>query len=434
MQQFKRVRAPLVMLFFCFGCSRQKDATHGDSGIDTDSGGVETSDDTGDTGCGVVTRSDLAAEAEEGASYSSPCDYFAGAFEAVGDDSVAVVAFAELDCPDLGADVGTVRVLEMSGMSQISAPTAADGQDNFGARVALGLGDGAGPDLLAVAWGADTADEGGVVLFDASNGSVLTSIEEPGFWIGLDVAFQDDYFLAAAPYDGQGGEVLVFPRVLGEAAGAADAVAVHHARLGDEAFGDEVAPVGDVDGDGLGDAVISSYYSDPVLVFGYDLIVDEGAQNGTPLLGVGLSSNDAVVGLEDVDGDGLRDFALGNGRSTYARLGHVEVRTAVSADPIAVLLDDQDARTDVSAAIGTIGDIDGDGWPELVVPAQRVRDTWDVYVIEAPFCGVLSLPEEAGRMDLGADCCSRMAAVPGGVAFLEYGGETDSYSVLAYGW
>ena len=195
--------------------------------------------------------------------------------------------------------------------------------------------------------------------------------------------------------------------------------------------GRSVSSAGDVNGDGYDDLIIGAWGADPggnsragetYIVYGgasapgTDGVLDLGALDGTngfTLTGVyaGDYSGRSVSSAGDVNGDGYDDLIIGANRAdpngsdsgeTYIIYG------GASAPGTGGVLDlfDLDGtngftltgtdRFDQSGrSVSSAGDVNGDGYDDLIIGAQIERDTYIVY-------GGASAPGTNGVLDLGA--------------------------------
>lgn len=125
-------------------------------------------------------------------------------------------------------------------------------------------------------------------------------------------------------------------------------------------FGDAMASIGDVDGDGVGDLVVGSPLSDCAFVYsartGYELSFSTGTWINTDY-GIAL----AHVG--DVNGDGVAEYAVGAPQASGR--GSIEV-----IDPR--FTDHEESshfgstNSDFGHAVAGPGDLDGDGVPDVI--------------------------------------------------------------------
>lgn len=156
-------------------------------------------------------------------------------------------------------------------------------------------------------------------------------------------------------------------------------------------FGDRIADLeDDLDGDGRTEFLVASSFSDgPTLVNGGSVRVVSGAQ-GDLLFEVAGAGGEFACGLAsvgDVDGDGMKDFAVGsplaqNGAGAATGVVHV-----YSGDGGAELLElvGWEVGSRFGAALGALGDTDGDGSIELAVGAPSesgmAEESGAVYVL-----------------------------------------------------
>lgn len=135
--------------------------------------------------------------------------------------------------------------------------------------------------------------------------------------------------------------------------------------VGDE-FGAAVLGLGDVDGDGVDDLAIGSP-TVPVFSSGYDRVeVRSGSTGGliysVPPISFGDNLGAALALLDDLDGDGVHEFAAGAIVGRYVKI--------VSGRSGSILLTIQGSPPGFDLfgqSLARVGDFDGDGFGDLLV-------------------------------------------------------------------
>ncbi|MEM7807916.1 MAG: hypothetical protein AAF561_07390 [Planctomycetota bacterium] len=146
----------------------------------------------------------------------------------------------------------------------------------------------------------------------------------------------------------------------------------------DDLFGAALSRIGDVNDDGTPDFIVGIPNEETDFIFSSRdrgrIEVRSGA-TGTELFGVnGLAAGDefgsSLTSLGDVNGDGIDDFAVGSPESDSggSRAGSVGIYSGADGALIRTI-DGILASGLFGSSLDTIGDIDGDGLPDLLVGA-----------------------------------------------------------------
>ncbi|MEM9893128.1 MAG: right-handed parallel beta-helix repeat-containing protein [Actinomycetota bacterium] len=165
-------------------------------------------------------------------------------------------------------------------------------------------------------------------------------------------------------------------------------------------FGETLATLGDVDGDGVPDLAVGALQDDNggattnagavhILLLNPDGTVKSHRKlDASVISGVGVSDylGESVAGIGDLDGDGVRDLAVGalydddggsNRGAVYILFlgsdGSLKGQQKISdtAGGLTAALDDGDV---FGTGIGTVGDVDGDGITDIAVGARNDDD------------------------------------------------------------
>jgi hypothetical protein len=195
-----------------------------------------------------------------------------------------------------------------------------------------------------------------------------------------------------------GGQVRVY---LGSATGlATDPVAVMKPpsnNAAGEDFGSRVASAGDVNGDGYGDIVVTSYGERTVYLFlgGPD---GPSKKPSATITGPGAKGNFgySVASAGDVNGDGYADLVVGEAGSVFVYLGSA---TGLATAPSATLTGS--AAGSFGDAVAGAGDVNGDGYADIVVGASGSASAY-LYLggsagLAATSAAVLTGPDAQGR-------------------------------------
>ncbi|MBI5513812.1 MAG: FG-GAP repeat protein [Deltaproteobacteria bacterium] len=170
-------------------------------------------------------------------------------------------------------------------------------------------------------------------------------------------------------------------------------------RMGEGRYGIAVAVPGDLDGDGFADLVAGADAEDG---FTGRVYLHRGGRDGPSLRPEvtlqrleGGQYGSAVAGVGDVDGDGRPDVAVG-GPGFRDGLGGAYVYAGsargLEAERITVIPGPAGVNADFGLALGG-GDFDGDGYSDVVVSAPRSLDyQGQVYVFQGSAMGVRTSP------------------------------------------
>jgi hypothetical protein len=154
-------------------------------------------------------------------------------------------------------------------------------------------------------------------------------------------------------------------------------------KIGNAFFGSSLSSAGDVNGDGFSDVIVGSWgYSNGETEEGAAYIF-YGSAAGINLTGVKIESNQAtasfgqsVAGAGDINGDGFSDVVVG--APSYSN-GEVDEgaafifkgsQTGISTVPAQVLESNQETSY-YGSSVASAGDVNGDGFSDIVVGAYK---------------------------------------------------------------
>ena len=328
--------------------------------------------------------------------------------DVTGDGVGDIAAGAHLDDTAQGVDAGSVVVFsgaDCTAVRKCTDPIGVAG-DQVGSALA-GLGDITGdgvPEIVAGAPRADTSqgvDAGSALVFSGADCSVVRRLTDPlgaaTDRLGSAVTMIGDVtgdgvpeVAAGAPFDdgplgGNVGSVVIFSGADGSVVRKLiDPDPLLHS---DDNLGSSLAGAGDVTGDGVEDLVAGAPRDNgspgddagSVVIFsGADgafvrkCVDPDGAASDQ--LGV------AVAGLVDITGDGVPEVVAGaflDDTASGIDAGSAVIFSGADCAVVRKLTDPNGAATDQlggSAAVASVGDLTGDGVPELAVGASQDDD------------------------------------------------------------
>ncbi|MDG1483237.1 MAG: MopE-related protein [Myxococcota bacterium] len=295
--------------------------------------------------------------------------------------------------------------------------TGADEQDYHGRSVA-GLGDVTGdglPDLGVGAWGSDAGetDAGAVLIYTGQRSGTLTADDADGALLGtVEGSFAGWSMDGAGDTNGDGyNDVLIgayadavqgqISLVLGPISGTtslSDAHAILFNASSASNTGWSVSGPGDTDGDGLADILIGAPLDskEPGLTESGLAWLRHGPLTGTQSMfseGYGLKGVDSghragfsVSGIDDRDGDGLPELFIGAyGADSAYLLRSDGVLPLPNTDLLSVsdwLLISDALNSEAGVAVGSAGDVNGDGRGDMLVGGPEldgIGGAWLIY-------------------------------------------------------
>ncbi len=327
---------------------------------------------------------------------------------------------------------GAVYVYVGSATGLATAPTDSlagrDGVDAyFGGSVASAgdvNGDGYA-DIVVGAWGANFRTGAAYVYLGSATGlstaptTSLTGLDGTEAWFGLSVASAGDVngdgyadvLVGASRASANTGAAYVY---LGSATGLATTPATSLAgRVGaDGYFGISAASAGDVNGDGYSDIVAGAPGESAETGAVYVYLGSATGVATTPA--ISLTARDgirgdfgfAIASPVDVNGDGYADIAVGAYNAsvrTGAAYVYLGSATGLATTP-ATSLTGRDAAGWFGISAASAGDVNGDGYADIVVGAARANsNTGAAYVYLGSATGLATAPATSMTGRDGAD-------------------------------
>ena len=250
--------------------------------------------------------------------------------------SDVIVGAMEYDAPIAGTSAGRVQLFFGTGSTPPLSTTAdwtgygGTEYDRLGSAVA-GLGDVDGDGYPDFAAGAPTSD----VANEQSVGRVLV-------------------------WTTPGGSPVLSPlELLGD--------------IAQDTWGDELAGVGDVNGDGYADLGVGGPGGDRFAVY---LGGSTGVETAPSFNEVGTADSGAgaIAAAGDVDGDGIGDVIVGAAFDLANDAGSASIYRGLRAGPLEIfgqIVDGSAAGARLGADVAWIGDVNGDGYADVLAGAPR---------------------------------------------------------------
>jgi hypothetical protein len=302
-------------------------------------------------GCSVASAGDV-----NGDGYA---DVIVGAYAA---DNYAGRAYLYL---------GSAAGLDPSPATTLTAPAGGPGGGSFFGSSVASAGDVNGDGYADVVVGASEADAGYVYLGGNAGLDSSPAITLAG---GI-VASAGD-----VNGDGYADVIAGVAVYLGSASGLSASPSVTFVDPLDDpdvAFGHSVASAGDVNGDGYADLIVGAARMDNtgsgrayVYLGGAAGVASAPAVTLTDLDEANIVYGSVVAGVGDVNGDGYADVIVsaavtgGNSGEAYLYLG---APSGPSTSPAVTLTNPDDTINDFGVSVAGAGDVDGDGKPDVVV-------------------------------------------------------------------
>ena len=190
-----------------------------------------------------------------------------------------------------------------------------------------------------------------------------------------------------------------------------------------DTIGFSIAPAGDFNGDGYADVVVGCGMAQRAyLYFG-----SSSGLRATPdaTFDAGAAGETAVLGGVDIDGDGLGDVIVSNTAGLYFLAGNTAGSVSSSA-PFVASTEVQDGRQNGHFnVLSVLGDIDGDGYGDIAVgsPLRWLGQLAHVFVYRGSASGLITMPAQT-IVETG-DNADGFAQSVGGIGDVDGDGHDD---------
>ncbi len=163
-------------------------------------------------------------------------------------------------------------------------------------------------------------------------------------------------------------------------------------------MGESVHTAGDVNGDGYSDVIVGLKLSDRAVIYhggAYNVAATPSATRYSGLLGARMGS--AVADAGDINGDGYTDAVIGapdasNGQASEGLVYvHYGSTTGLSAAP-SLTLEANVASASFGSSVSSAGDVNGDGYADVIVGAPNSSGTGRAYVYMGSAGGLSAAP------------------------------------------